>query len=64
MSSDREVLLALYRTTGGTGWRNNDGWDTDTDISTWDGVEVRDGRVVGLDLHRNNLEGNVPSYRL
>ena len=64
MSSDREVLLALYRTTGGPQWERNRGWNTDTDISTWYGVQVRDGRVVGLRLFRNNLKGNVPSHRL
>ena len=64
MSSDREVLLALYRTNGGPQWRRKTGWDTDADISTWDGVTVRDGRVVELDLGYNNLKGKVPSHRL
>ena len=64
MSLDREVLLALYRTTGGPQWRYSRGWNTDADISTWDGVEVRDGRVVGLYLSWNNLKGKVLSHRL
>ena len=60
-SSDRKALLALYRATGGPQWNNNGGWDTDTDVSTWYGVEVRDGRVVKLKLGANNLKGNIPS---
>ena len=63
-SSDREVLLAFYRATDGSQWRNNYGWNTDADISSWYGVKVRDGRVVKLDLGRNNLKGNIPSHRL
>ena len=64
MTSDREALLALHRATGGPQWRNNGGWDTYDDISTWYGVQVRDGRVVRLDLTFNNLKGNIPSHRL
>ena len=64
MSLDREVLLALYMTNGGPQWYRNGGWNTDADISTWYGVKVRDGRVVGLHLRKNNLKGKVPSHCL
>ena len=57
--TEREVLVALYRATGGDTWRRKDGWDTDADISLWDGVMVRYGHVVKLDLHNNNLQGNA-----
>lgn len=62
--SDRDVLLAFYRATGGPQWKQNRGWTTDDDISLWFGVKVQDGRVVGLHLGGNNLKGNVPSLRL
>lgn len=66
-SSDRDVLVAFYRATGGPQWKNNDGWDTSVDISSWYGVTVRDGRVVklslGLTLEANNLRGNSPFHR-
>ena len=63
-ASDREVLLALYRDTGGLRWEYNDGWNTSADISSWYGVQVRDGRVVKLILLDNNLQGNIPFHRL
>lgn len=63
MSSDREVLLALYRATSGLHWRNNRGWNTNADISSLYGVHVRDGYVVELNLDWNKLQGNIPSHR-
>lgn len=61
--SDREVLLALFRATGGRQWSRNNGWDTLADISSWYGVQVRDGHVVGLNLSKNNLQGDILSHR-
>ncbi|CAN0416904.1 unnamed protein product, partial [Ectocarpus sp. 8 AP-2014] len=56
-STDREVLVALFRSTGGARWRHRDNWDTDAAIATWHGVEVNDqGRVVNLSLAINNLQ--------
>ena len=63
-ASDREVLLAFYRGTGGPQWKRRAGWNTSADISSWEGVQVRDGRVVKLILFNNNLEGNIPFHRL
>ena len=59
--SDREALMALYNSTGGSGWTNNDGWDSAQGLDTWFGVTLRNGRVVGLDLADNNLRGTVPA---
>ncbi|CAM9376069.1 unnamed protein product, partial [Ectocarpus fasciculatus] len=61
-STDREALIALFRSTGGTGWRRRDNWDTDAELATWFGVtEVNDqGRVVRLDLATNNLQDPIP----
>ena len=60
--SDREALIALYNSTGGSGWTNNDGWDSAQGLSTWFGVTLLgNGRVVGLDLADNNLRGTVPA---
>ncbi|CAN0285947.1 unnamed protein product [Scytosiphon promiscuus] len=56
--TDREVLLVLYRSTNGPGWKKKRGWDTLADLSKWDGVEVNEqGRVVILSLDQNNLQG-------
>lgn len=55
---DREVLIALLRSTGGNGWRRKDNWDTDTELKTWYSVKVDDqGFVVHLDLPGNILRG-------
>ena len=62
--TDREVLVAFYQATGGDRWTNNDGWNTETDISSWHGVTVRYGHVVKLDLEYNNLQGNTASHCL
>ncbi|CAM9595448.1 unnamed protein product [Ectocarpus sp. 4 AP-2014] len=60
-STDRVALVALFRSTGGAGWRRTDNWETDAAITTWHGVEVNDqGRVVKLYLGENNLQGPIP----
>ena len=57
-SSDRAALVALYRSTGGTRWKQNRNWDTDAGLSQWHGVQVNhEGRVVHLLLEDNNLQG-------
>lgn len=68
-STDRDVLLVLYRSTGGDTWKKKGKWNTDADLSQWQGVLVNgEGRVVRLDLRRNNLEGTVidlpPGHRV
>lgn len=57
--TDREVLLVLYKSTGGEKWNRKANWDANgAELSQWDGVEVDDeGRVVKLDLNYNNLRG-------
>ena len=58
---DRDVLEALYSATGGPRWIYRDGWLTDAPLGEWYGVRVNDaGRVVGLSLTGNNLNGSIP----
>jgi len=58
--SEREAiaLLELQAKTKGHLWTNQ--WDTDTPVSEWYGVTIKDGKVVGLDLSNNNLQGKLP----
>ena len=66
---DKAALMALYNAAGGDNWTNRAGWNTDAPIGEWHGVTVataidphrpnRTGRVIGLDLHSNNLVGDV-----
>lgn len=59
-STDRDILLALYRSTNGPNWDNNTNWDTDVDVNLWYGVKLNDqGRVVKLALNFNSLVGTL-----
>ena len=61
VSSDRVTLVALYNSTDGTNWGNNDNWLSDESIGEWSGVTVdASGRVVRLDLARQRLSGEIP----
>ena len=58
----RNALAALYESTSGNSWRNRDNWLTDAPLGRWYGVEVdNSGRVIGLDLSRNRLNGSIPA---
>ena len=61
-TTDREALLALFRTTDGPNWANNRGWLNDDPINEWHGVTTdKDGRVTELNLSRNRLSGIIPA---
>ena len=60
-ASDRAALEALYDATGGEGWTNRTNWKTASRLGDWHGVTTdADGRVTGLNLHRNGLAGPLP----
>ena len=57
---DRESLEALYNATGGSDWRNQDNWMTNSPLAEWYGVTAsRDGKVTELELVHNNLNGPI-----
>ena len=59
---ERAALNALYRSTGGPGWTNRDGWLSDQPLSEWHGVKTdASGRVTSLSLRDNNLIGALPA---
>ncbi len=61
-STDRAALVALYNATGGPNWKNNDKWLSDAPIGEWHGVVTNDnGRVIGLNLFDNHLDGTIPA---
>ena len=41
-------------------WTDKTNWLTDSDLSTWYGVTVSNGRVTKLELKENNLTGAIP----
>jgi len=70
---DYVALMALYNSTDGTNWTNNDGWregangescdPCNFNGSTWTGIECgSNGRVIIIGLASNNLVGNLPSF--
>ena len=59
--SDRDILIVLHEATGGPSWTNGGNWLTDAPLGEWYGVSTdAGGRVVGLDLQSNGLEGPIP----
>ena len=60
-AGDRAALVALYDATGGSNWVRSGGWRSDAPIDEWHGVSADGGgRVVGLNLPRNGLAGEMP----
>lgn len=53
---DSLILVKFYDVMGGRDWRYNDNWLTGP-VSSWFGVDVSNGRVKGLDLESNFLNG-------
>ena len=52
----------MYEATGGSGWIANNGWLTDAALGDWFGVTTDEsGRVTGLNLAANNLNGPIPA---
>ena len=58
--ADRKVLIALFEAMGGPDWTENFGWLSDQSLDEWHGVTTDvNGRVKSLNLHDNNLQGNL-----
>lgn len=57
---DSLALVALYNATNGANWTDNTNWLTGS-VSTWVGVSVAGGRVVGVNLPDNGLMGSLPA---
>lgn len=61
-STERSALIALYNSAGGDNWSNKTGWDVnnpESDVSTWYGITVSNGKVVSISLGGNGLIGNI-----
>lgn len=62
-----DALRALYVSTNGDNWVENSGWNitappaTLEGVSTWYGVIVNQGQVLGIILPGNKLSGTIPS---
>ena len=59
---DIAAMTALYNATGGPDWSNNENWLSDSPLGDWHGVTTdTNGRVAGINLMNNNLQGTLPS---
>ena len=65
LESEWNALVRLYQSTDGRRWNSNANWNTETrpsirEAEKWVGVELDGGRVHGLKLPYNNLQGTMP----
>lgn len=60
--TQRDALVALYASTNGDSWTNNDYWNSDTvPPCDWYGIYCPDStNVTSIDLNNNNLDGTIP----
>ncbi len=59
-AQDSLFLVALYDSTDGPNWSDNNNWLTEQSLSTWYGIGVINGRVATIELGNNNLNGTIP----
>ena len=58
--AERYALIALYKSTNGDDWTDNEGWCSDSDLSSWTGITTSSNHVTKLALYKNNLTGEIP----
>ncbi len=59
---EREALVRLFESTGGSSWNLNDNWLGDKPVGEWFGVTTgSDGHVTELRLRYNILKGELPA---
>ncbi len=61
LEQDYLALVALFNTTGGKNWNNNEGWLSDKNVDEWHGITVKNCRVTKISLQRNNLTNTLPT---
>ena len=54
------LLVALFVSTDGDNWKDNDGWLETASPCKWLGVNCEDGHVTILFLEYNELSGSIP----
>lgn len=59
---DRYVLIKIYENMGGNSWTGTK-WDiikSLSDVASWNGVTISNGRVTAIALNRRGLTGTIP----
>jgi Leucine-rich repeat (LRR) protein len=62
LQKDSSILARFYATTSGSSWFEKLNWLTDAPVSSWAGVRVSQGRIIGLQLANNGLSGTLPTF--
>ena len=57
-NEEKLALVALYEQTNGDDWKNS--WNLEESVTTWQGVKLKEGKVVAINLFNNNLVGVLP----
>ena len=61
VAGDRIALVALYNSTGGRNWAQQDNWLSQAPLREWYGITTNSsGRVTELNLQENQLAGPIP----
>ena len=56
----RPVLMEFYQALGGEEWKYNENWGTDAPLDDWSGLKLEDGQLVSIEMHGNNVKGEIP----
>jgi len=59
-SAECAALVALYRSTNGSNWADNDGWLATNTPCTWSGITCTRDHVSHISLFYNRLTGTLP----
>ncbi len=59
LPQDSLALVAMYQQLDGENWQRQQYW-LQSPVSGWQGVQVENGRVVGLDFQQAGLKGELP----
>lgn len=60
VEGDKAALIKIYEDFDGENWKDNTNWNTDTDLSEWEGISTNSaGRVTEINLYYNDLSGDA-----
>lgn len=58
--NEKNALIDFYNQCDGKNWTNSHKWDLSQDPSKWNGVVIKDGHVIELDLWFSGVKGQLP----
>jgi Leucine-rich repeat (LRR) protein len=58
-STEKQTLQDLYTSTNGEQWNNS--WDLNQPVNQWEGITIKNDKVVSISLMFNNMEGELPN---